>query len=73
MCLCLISFLVTEVNFGIVDRIYLSRIVSWWDFMSLLEQLEMYEGIIVDICTVLKFLLVIVEWSVETSFKQLIN
>jgi len=41
--------------------------------MSLLEQLEMYEGIIVDICTVLKFLLVIVEWSVETSFKQLIN
>jgi hypothetical protein len=39
--------------------------------MSLLEQLEMYEDIIVDLCTVLKFLHVIVEWSVETSLSNL--
>jgi hypothetical protein len=39
--------------------------------MSLLEELEMYEDIIVDICTVLMFLHVIVEWRVETSFNNL--
>jgi hypothetical protein len=39
--------------------------------MSLLEHLGMYEDIIVDICTVLKFLhVVVVEWSVETSFNN---
>ena len=38
--------------------------------MSLLVQLEMYEDVIVDICTVRKFVHVTVEWSVETSFNN---
>jgi hypothetical protein len=36
-----------------------------------LGQLEIYEDVIVDICTVRKLLHVTVEWGVETSFNYL--